>query len=548
MSARPIDPSLKLAAFIALFLFGLISGAFAFTSVNVPLGDWSYGAVDKLIGFGLIDSDLQGTRPFSRLEMARLIARALAEKKLGGSDLPRLATDLLDRLQREYREELELVGKDTDILAKSFLKPLHEVEGGYVYVQGQPREFVNIKKGVGNYPGSNAGIIASEGTALLYNHDGVNFGEHHNAYLQFSSMMGFRSFFAGYLEPIFLVRQNEGHVSGLDSSEVDLLRGYGKLSGWNVELEGGRDSLWWGYGRHGSLILTNNATPLNLLKLSNPEPILLPWVFRYLGLFKYTVFATRLDNYPTPPDPNMAGFRLNFKPHPLVEFGLSTTMQFGGEGQPGLTLDDLLRILSFRSPQNANQLAALDMKFRLPFLRNAEFYMEYGGEDSGGWDPSHPNQIIFDDDAWLFGLYFPRLTCDGKADLRLEYLFNAHRVDETPGFWYGHSRYRAGYTHDGMIMGHHVGPDAEDFFARTSYYLRNNLIMGLDYDYMRRGITLNPVEERVNQMGLDCTFDVWDYRLSFTARYAFGVVQNFDNQAGDNRYEHLLTTSVKLRF
>lgn len=535
-----------------------------FTSVNVPLGDWAYAALDKLQGFGLIQSDIQGSRPFSRIEVARLIDEALGRKRASTGGIPPLVEDLLQRLQKDYREELALVGRGTDILAKSFLKPVHEIQTGYVYVDGKPRQFVNLGKGDGNYPGSNSGIVATEGTPLLYNRDGINFGENSNYYLQFSSMLGYRDFFAGYVEPILVARQTEGEMGLVgnknwgpwtyplngytDATRLDLLKGYGKLSLGKAEIEAGRDSMWWGQGRHGSLLLTNNASPLDMIKLSNPEPITLPWVLSNLGLFKYSVFASRLQDYPDPPDPWLGGFRLDFKPHPLFEMGFGLAMQCGGKGVPGLSWSDILKILSFQSPKNANQLAALDLRMRIPFLRNAEFYMEYGGEDSGGLDFAHPNQIVFDDDAWLFGLYFPRLTSDGKADLRLEYTRNAHRVDETPGFWYGHSRYRGGYTNDSMIMGHHMGPDADDFFARMSYYVRSNINVGVEYDRMVRGITLNPVDEKVNQMGLDLTVDVLGNAVSVTTRYGFETVQNYDNQPGEDRNNHLLETAIKMRF
>jgi hypothetical protein len=45
--------------------------AAAKVSVNVPLGHWGYDAIDKLKGLGLIHSDLRGTRPWTRMELAK---------------------------------------------------------------------------------------------------------------------------------------------------------------------------------------------------------------------------------------------------------------------------------------------------------------------------------------------------------------------------------------------------------------------------------------------------------------------------------------------
>jgi len=52
---------------------------------------------------------------------------------------------------------------------------------------------------------------------------------------------------------------------------------------------------------------------------------------------------------------------------------------------------------------------------------------------------------------------------DAVADLRVEYTWNAHRIDETPSMWYAHYQYQLGYTYNGMIMGHHMGPDRRIF-------------------------------------------------------------------------------------
>jgi len=94
-----------------LLLAGGVSEVRALPSNNVPLDHWSYGALDKLSGFGLFKSDLHGTRPFTRLEVARLVSEALhpgMKKKL---KLPPLIEYFLERFQREFKEELAVYGQ-----------------------------------------------------------------------------------------------------------------------------------------------------------------------------------------------------------------------------------------------------------------------------------------------------------------------------------------------------------------------------------------------------------------------------------------------------
>jgi hypothetical protein len=525
----------------------------AVSSPNVPLGHWSYGALDKLDGFGLVGSDVRGTRPFPRMEFGRLVAEVMTAKGQRSDPLPPLAEYLLDRLQKEYQEEVGAYSNGGEEPARTYIKPIDEVEVRYVFVDGQPRNFVG-------FPESGSSIDATEGSPLLYNNEGVVYGEHHNGSLQFSSSARFLDIFSAYIQPILLLRQDEGDFRNVSSTtDADLLKGYAKMSPWNVEIQAGRDSMWWGQGYHGTLLMTNNATPLDMIKITNPTPTLLPWYFSYLGPFKYTFFLSRLEDHlvrtDTEPselvvtDVGFGGWRFNFKPHPLFEFGVAATFIFGGEGRPNLGFSDIFEVFGLQFSGDANpkfnQLAAMDARLQLPFLWNAELYGEYGGEDSGGLE--YPEEFLFGDLGYLMGIYFPKITPDGKADFRFEYAHNAHRVDDTPGFWYGHNIYRSGYTHDNLIMGHHMDGDAIDVFSRATYYLRNDLLVGLDYDYMVRGKTLSPVEETTHEVAADVTYDLTD-KLSITTRYGIGMVDNFDLREDEDRTNHLMMTVVKYDF
>jgi len=422
------------------------------------------------------------------------------------------------------------------------------VQMRYVYSDGTPREFININKGYRQYPGSTAGIVATEGTPLLYNNNGMIYGEGNNLSLQFSSILGYRDFFSAYVEPFIIVRENPAGFQNDGETTVDLLYGYGKLTGWNNEIEVGRDSLWWGQGAHGDEILTNNAFPLDMVKLSNPEPTLLPWIFKYLGPFKYVFFLSKEYGYEKPPDANIFGLRINFKPSSIFEMGFSVSAQFGGEGIPSLKPSDFIKLLGGRSLPNSNQLTAFDFRLRVPWLRNTQLYLEYGGEDSGFGDYQNPWNILMKDIAWMVGFYCPSLTEDGKMDWRVEYTSNYYPTDPTAGMWYAHGQYRSGYTHNDMIMGHHMGPDALDFFTRSTYYLTNTIQLGLDYDYMVRGVMLGRAEEFARQYGADLTFNFCQRALSLTTRYAFGTVENYNLQLGEYRRAHLLETAIKLQF
>ena len=301
---------LRICAVVLLaFLMGIAvwpHTAFAYPSNNVPLDNWAYEGLDKLAGFGLIHSDVYGMRPYTRLEVARLVSEALDIEKQKKLQLPSLIKYFLAKFQREYKEELGCYGHGkAEAPAALTVKSLDEAKATYVYSQGQPETFINTRKVV-QYPGSpGSGIVGWQGTPLLPNNQGIVYGQGSNFAFQFASSFEALGLFSGYVEPLFLVRENGsgGTLSGgtpatvgsYGTGDVDLLTGYLKFSpSDSFEIEVGRDSLWWGQGYTGSLVLTDNAPPLDMIKVSNPVPIILPWYFSYLGLFKYS-FSARVS-------------------------------------------------------------------------------------------------------------------------------------------------------------------------------------------------------------------------------------------------------------
>ncbi len=528
--------------------------AYGIASNNVPLDHWSYGALEKLAGFGLIRSDINGIRPFTRIEVARLVNEALTEKESKKDlQLPPLIEHFLERFQSEFAEELAVYGRGKGSSdAKLVITPVEEVQAKYAYVDGKPRDFVNFRNYTGQYSKTGSGIVATEGTPLLHNNDGIVYDRGSNLSLQFVSSFRLWDVFSGYVEPLIMVRESatggrslaalsdnlvDGKLGGQDHVDVDLLKGYAKFSVWNIEFEVGRDSMWWGQGSRGSLILSNNAPPLDMIKLSNPTPTILPWYFKYIGPIKYSLFAARLEDDRDFSHPTLGGMSVVIKPHPLFEIGMNATAIFGGSS----------RSLDFSDLDVTNTLSSLHARLRLPFLKNAELYAEYGGEDSMG-KGSRWYEFPFQDIAYLVGIYFPSITNDGRTDFRFEYSNNAYDRDaHHRGFWYGHTIYWSGYTYEQMILGHSMGPDAQDFFVRATHYLRNNLSVGLDYEYMERGLTVGQTEERSHGFGADVAWDL-NQHWSLTLRYGFETISNFDLVAGDDRQNQLLLTGVKYTF
>ena len=85
----------------------------ALASVNLPLHHWAYEAIERLTNLGIIDRAMVVTKPYSRKQAAKYVARAIDriradEIREDGRKV--LAEPLLERLMAEFRPELMDLG------------------------------------------------------------------------------------------------------------------------------------------------------------------------------------------------------------------------------------------------------------------------------------------------------------------------------------------------------------------------------------------------------------------------------------------------------
>lgn len=470
-----------LLALVLLFAAAAPGTVFALASNNVPLDSPVYLYIEKLAGFGLLETDVKGLRPYSGAEAARLLMEA--EGNLGrlDADGKKAAGGYLARLRELVPREATLRKGGKPPLFDA--NPLSSARLRYVYLDGIPRNYTRLAHDPGNqgafgFIGGNlrpntAGTVhknGTEGTPLLENNEGVIYRRGQSTELRWSMEGYVRDKGSLLVEPLFLSTPD-----GDERSERFFLqKGYVKLGGGGAELEAGRDANWFGPGYRGDLTLTNNARNFDAIKLSSPEPVDVAWIKRYLGDLKYALIVSRFDDTgsgPTHRRPWFVGAKLALKPKPWFEVGGNFVRQEGGPGFSGSsTLQDF--VFGGGTTNHNNTIAGFDLRFRIPWLRNAELFGEYAGEDSAGFWPFV--------ESYLAGFYIPRLTAAGKDDLRFEYFWGHQDL-------YSDSKFPAGYTYYGMSPGHSQGGGSQEFFVRYSHWfsVRNNL--ALEYFHTDRG-------------------------------------------------------------
>lgn len=410
---------LLLMTFLLLVVNNAVSEEF------IPLNSPIYGYLFKLEAEGYIKTGQLTTLPISSSEVKRLLKEA--EENLSGN---LYISKLISKVK------YELGDKDFKAAAKF----------DYLYTENKSFLADRNNNGVGNEKGHNLKIELP----LSYSYE--DFG------LQAS--------------PYFL--SNERYEN-INFQELYLLAKYKK-----TEFTIGKQSQWWGGGKRGSLLLSNNTEALNVFKISNSTPydIFLP--------FRFTFFITKLENNRTDvKSPYLQGVRITIKPTRYLEVGLSKTGMYGGKGRDsglGAFLDSLIGNKEKNTTSNINkepgdQRAGFDIKLIYPNeIQPFTLYFEAIGEDVNH-DFPYPYKF-----AYIYSLYLPRILKLHNLELLIEYATTTYKQK---GLWYNHHIFTQGYTYNGDIIGHYIGSDAKDVFVKATYNL-DDTRLDLSYERFRK--------------------------------------------------------------
>jgi len=510
-------PNLRITLII-FFIVNFVSLSYAY--VNIPLDSSFYTDIDILISQGLIKSSISSTRPFTRDEAGRLLAEAVDYSKI--DTISSSLSNVLNRMVEDYEEEIS-EARIRGSAPGTFIKPLDEFSMHYNFLNG---------------PFS------------MFNNEGIHSFDGSNAIIQFQSRARLWKAFSFYIQPLYIYNQKYQSIEGNDETEFIIHKGYVKFTIDNFEIEWGKDSLWWGPGYHGALLISNNARPFEMIKISNPRATLLPWIFRYLGPFRYTLFYSTLNDKAIsehPPNSELFGARLDFKPHPLFEVGLSYLAHFGGDrpGIENLDLSDYLYILFSSGNRNgdkrdSNKEFAVDIALTLPNLatilpvaHSLKLYAEWGGED----EATLPYK-----EAYLVGMVFNDIFLAKGLQLRAEYADLSPK--SCPGAWYRHGWWAMKYH--GRVFGHHAGTDSEDLFIELSHTIKDRFFYTISFDKERNGIS-NAYTQEKYQYFLEAgyNFKKWS---TITLGYSFEEINNVENVKDRKEKNHFIGTELRFRF
>jgi len=509
-----------LAALAAcLLLLGTASVAAA--SVNLPLHHWAYDAIERLTVLGIIDHALLTAKPYSRKEAAKMVSRAIERiraDKIGVDGRSEVAEPLLNRLMVEFRDELVAAGTlknragDSPALLRFGARLQSEVDQFFV--------------------GDGQTVRLRENRGGEYYANGLQNQTDVRGWLEVGDWAAFM------LQPKIITNADAlsrgptvGPLMALNDQHAYLREGSVKLTLWNIALEFGRGTQWWGPGYHGSLLLTDHAFPLDMIKLGSDESFRLPWRLSGLGAFKLNSFLARFEDDRDFKHAKLFGLRLSYLPVSWLEVGFTRLTQFGGEGR-NQSFPNTLFACYGKSPNqtgqtDCNEQAMADVRLRipsipyvLPFPAGMQIYGELGSEDK--W-----SKLISTRAAYLAGIYIPQLFPRDTTDLRIEFAdtdYPRRHSPELAGTWYNNGNYTSGMRQYGFPLGHHMGTDAIDVFIRTTRYLTDDIQLGTHFNHQERGRG-QPVHERKQETALDVTWWMTP-KTQLTFGYVYQRIKN----------------------
>jgi hypothetical protein len=460
-------------------------------SPYVPVDSWVYSAFDRLAAMGYVNSGIFGMRPWTRLECARLLNES-ENHRIEDSNSSE-ATRTYVQLSKEFASELEEMSKGENRSAQ-----VESIYARVTGISGQPLA-----------DGYHFGATIINDYGRPYQ-EGLNSADGFSAWATEGHLVAYvRAEYEHAPSAPALSQSARQFISSSNSlptvapptpfqtvNQVQLLDSYIGLNFSNWQITFGQQTLWWGPSLGGPLMFSDNATPVNMLRINRVSPFKLPSFLGWLGPWRMETFLGQLTGHDfvfqtntglvgqfgqaLGRQPFLEGSRLSFKPLPNFELGFSFTNVFAGGPTP------LTSYTFFHgySPGNSqapggngdpgDRRSGLDFTFRIPGVKTGlNFYTEAFVEDEFSPIAYWRNAAIWS------GLYLAQVPKLNKLDFRVEAGYTdlpgnlqtgAPNSHYSSGLFYSNGRYPNGsYTNGGDLLGNWMGRQSQGAQAWSNY-------------------------------------------------------------------------------
>ena len=453
-------------------------------STYVPIESWIYPAIERLALAGYIQTAFAGLRPWTRMESARLVAEAQEQQE--------------DR--QNVVDSNEAVDEQMGVLIK-------DLAGEFALELRQRDGECNRQAAIDSIDWRSTAIAGTPVTdgyhfaQTLTNDYGRPYGSGANIYTGISGRAAFGPFASyvrvelqrtapGVVTPAsadaaiaaadFTPAAASGPVAGFTRGRA--LEAYVSYTFHNNQLSFGKQALWWGPGKGGPLLFSNNAEPITMLRYDRVSPFELPGFGRLLGPIRFQLFVGRLSGQQfvrvgsellgqpgvaLGNQPFINGQKFSFKPSPELEFSVTRTGIFAGAGA-GFTTSTFLRSLFSTSNSTGktdpgDRRVAVDVQYTIPKSHDLlKIYVDTFTDDEL-FPLAYPTHS-----AWSPGFYVARLPHLPHMDFRAEGYLTPRRT--FPGFYYFNVHYLSGYTNDRQILGSWIGRESNGYQLWSNWW------------------------------------------------------------------------------
>ncbi|RKY83395.1 hypothetical protein DRQ09_10135 [candidate division KSB1 bacterium] len=474
--------------FLVIILF--LSGQIFSQTINVPLGHRVYFFIERLETKGVINSVQDGTKPLTRMEVAKYLVQVI-KKVQKGEHLTEVEREELIFLKKEFREELSVLGFPIESieLKEEWKQRIKNRLPGWIYRNN--RNMFEIKS-------NNIRIFIDPVFRRDSEINSVDTLSRKDKIYQLTAGGKFWGFWGKYIGFYFkaintkewgtryypdkyrITKERYGYVNGYGNyiyhDETDSYLYFNKTK---ISLEIGKDKNRWGYGYYGNLLLSDYATSYDMFKLQCE-----------FWRLKFTYFTGFLRSYPPVKQTEclkncenilpkyISAHRLEINLTKKIQIGLQESVVYGGRD---LELSYLNPIMFFRSAEHYlgdrdNALIGLDCK--LLFVRKLKLYGEFLIDDifikrlNTKW---YGNKFGF-----LGGFLYVDPFNIENLSIRYEYT----RIKP---FVYTHTYPINVYKHFSTSLGHRLAPNSDEHIINLTYYVSRRMFLDLSFVFLRHG-------------------------------------------------------------
>jgi membrane-associated phospholipid phosphatase len=448
-------------------------------SSYVPVDSWVYPAFDRLIASGYVSDRVGSIRPWSRLECARVLAE-VHQRLEDEAEAPDASIGgLLHDLDAEFERETEL----RNGITPNVNVELESLYSRYTGISGRPlRDSFHVAQTLANDFGRPYGSGTNAIAGLSANAAAGPFVLYVRGEYQYGSS-----------SPQYTAAQAQ-QVAASDGLPVNSVPTFGKssrlrpveayvglnLANWQFTF--GQQSLWWGANRSTSLVLSNNAEAVSMLRVERMSPLRLPLLgpvsvsgflgrlagHRYLRLGpNFVLYGDGIHD--VDPQPYLWGANIAFKPTSNLELGFSLTAVFAGHGRP-LNLKTFLHTFSqhgnFQPVEPGDRSPTMSASYRLPKLRNAvTLYADAMSE-------TQPLPLFYPQETALnAGIYFSQVPRIKNLDFRCEGIYtNIPGRSAGNNSYFVNAHYAEGDRNHGQLFTSWIGRGGNGGQASTTYW------------------------------------------------------------------------------